>query len=151
MIRRNISLLVAATVAFGVGIAGASPAAAQPAAQTQFTVLSINSCLEYRQIDWQYNSVGSNKALSSCYAESNFPNLGEFTAITQVISTSNWTGFHGCVKLEFIYSYTGEVVHTSGQQRWGVNAGQRRVLQWSGTMPSPNAFWNSIHFVHWRC
>ncbi|WP_117213633.1 hypothetical protein [Allorhizocola rhizosphaerae] len=144
IISKTARLFAAAlTLAAGIGVAGAAPAAAAPSV--------MRSCLEFNQADWQYNSVGNNRAMSSCVETYDYT-TGLFTAYTQVISTSYWTGFHGCVRLEFIDTYTGgTVVHTSAQQRWGVSAGHRRLIEWSSTMPPPNVSWNSRRFVHWRC
>ncbi len=137
IIRRTIALIGAVAVAAGLSLAAAGPAAAK---STDASVTA--TCIG----PWQYNSVGSNRAMESCV---NAIGSGIFRATTRVISTSYWTGFHGCVRMEFLNS-SGVIVHTSAQQRYGVDAGRTRTVEWIGSAPVDYYLYSS-RFVHWRC
>jgi hypothetical protein len=139
---RSAALAAVATAVVGFGAAATVPAAAETVGEvTVGEVTAAAECLG----PWQYNSVGSNRAMESCITGWG---TGTFTAQTAVISTSFWTGFHGCVRLEYLNA-SGVVVHRSTEQRWGVNAGHTRVIGWSGTGPVDYSL--RTRFAHRRC
>lgn len=139
-IRALTSLFAAAAAAASLSVATALPATAESTPAVSSDVSTTAECIG----PWQRNSVGSNRAMETCITGVGF---GTFTAKTAVISTSFWTGYHGCVRREFLNAQ-GTVIHRSTEHRWGVNAGHTRILDWSGTAPTD--FYTS-RFVHWRC
>jgi hypothetical protein len=149
--RKAIPFLAAVTAAIGLATGIASPAAAEPADATTSEASAAGTCLEFNDLEWQYDSVGSNKMMASCFDSHT---ASTFVAVTQVWSLSYWTGFHGCVKVQFLHrdyvNGTDTVLYTTSQQRWGVDAGRSRLLKWPGTMPA-GMNWNAVYFVHWRC
>lgn len=143
--RRIASLFAALAVAVGLSLTAPGPATAADRSTPEVSVLSLQTCQQNYPTGWQINSVGTNKTMASCFVSWLTPTT--FNAVTRIWTNSFWTGYHGCVKLQFFQGTT--LIGESSTQRWGVSADSWREILWSSTAPS--GYYDRTQFAHWRC